>query len=250
MATDLTPSPRRTAASRAGELAAAVAGEVVGQVLGAVGALRRAKPLHPRGTVHAATLERAGLARDGAGSSRRGGVPLTDEAGRDEGHVRISRAMGLPEPLPDILGAAVRLPGRDGTVDLLFATTGVGILTRYVLLPRRDAHTPMTTLMPLRTPSGPLQLRLTPVPSPTPSATRAWEMSASSPGSRRWEPFARLVASTDPVGPDSDPPLRFDPVGNIPAGTSQYPWIARVRDPAYVLARRRAPLNGRARPGS
>src|SRR5690606_21910924 len=113
---------------------------------------------------------------------------------------------------------------------------------RYLLLLRRDAQASMTTLMPLRTPRGPLQLRLTPSPSPTPSSTREWEMSASTPGSRRWEPFARLVASTGPVGPDAAPPLRFDPVHHIPRGTSQYAWIARVRDPAYVHARRRVPL--------
>jgi hypothetical protein len=48
--------------------------------------------------------------------------------------VRQSRAVGLPSPAPDIFGLAVRVPtegGRHG--DLLFATTGLGRITRFTL---------------------------------------------------------------------------------------------------------------------
>lgn len=68
-------------------------------------------------------------------------------------------------------------------------------------------------------------------------------MSAASPRSRRWVPFGRLVTAPQPVVPDPDPPIRYDPVRNVPDGTGHYPWLARVRDPAYVLARRWSPAS-------
>lgn len=55
--------------------------------------------------------------------------------------VRLSRAVGLPEPSPDILGVAIKVldaggPGRD--LDLLLASTGSGAVGRRVLAPARD----------------------------------------------------------------------------------------------------------------
>ncbi len=216
--------------ARVADSAAAVAGQVFGQVLGAVAALRNAKPLHPRGVVHAGTLVRRGAAT---------GVPLLDDAGPRPCLVRTSRSIGLPAPLPDIHGVALRLEEDGRPVDLLFATTGSGTLTRYVLRPVRSPQAALTTMMPLRTPSGALQLRLTPAGQS--GTAQEWVLSVSTPARRTWEPIAHLVAGTGPARPDADPPLRFDPVRHVPAGASVDRWIRLVRDPSYVLARRRWP---------
>src|SRR5690606_39163975 len=122
--------------------------------------------------------------------------------------------------------------------DALPISTGVGPLTRFVLLPRLTERRPMTTLLPVRTPTGPLLLRLTPVASG--AAARTWLLAAAR-GSGPWEPVGRLVATTRPVRPDPDPPLRFDPVRHLPAGVSQYPWVRLARDPSYVRSRHWSP---------
>lgn len=153
--------------------------------------------------------------------------------------MRLSRAVGLPGPLPDIQGVAVRLETPGGPADLLFATTGSGRFSRYLLLLRRSPHVPMTTLLPVRTVRGPLQLRL--VPEVPAGGVRSWVLGAARPRDSRWAPIGRLVADAEPVGPDPDPPVRFEPVGNVPTGTAQYRWVRLLRGPAYVLARRWSP---------
>ncbi|PYF95628.1 hypothetical protein SAMN05216184_1276 [Georgenia satyanarayanai] len=232
------PVPRSVPVARA---AAAAGGQLIGVLLGGVGRLRRGKSLHPRGSVHEAVLTVWGTERPWE-------VPLLDRAGEHRCLVRVSRAAGLPSPLPDVHGLAVRLEETSGTVDLLLSTTGVGPLTRFVLLPGRTERRPMTTLLPVRTPTGPLQLRLTPAASGTDA--RTWLLSTAR-GRGPWEPVGRLVATAQPVGPDPDPPLRFDPVHHLPAGVSQYPWVRLVRDPAYVRSRQWSPRSRwRRRPGA
>lgn len=219
---------RSTLPAMAGRVVAAAGGWALGVAFGAAGRLRRGKPLHPRGVVHPATFV------GGAGARPRA-VPLLDERHETPCVVRVSRAAGLPAPLPDIHGLALRLDLPQGQVDLLFATTGTGRVTRYVLRSRRSARHPMTTLMPLRTPQGALQLGLAPV------RPGEWQVTAATPRDRRWMPVGRLVAGSGPVGPDPDPPIRFDPVRNVPPGTATYRWVRLVRDPAYVMARRWSP---------
>lgn len=219
---------RSTLPAMAGRVVAAAGGWALGVAFGAAGRLRRGKPLHPRGVVHPATFV------GGAGARPRA-VPLLDERHETPCVVRVSRAAGLPAPLPDIHGLALRLDLPQGQVDLLFATTGTGRVTRYVLRPRRSARHPMTTLMPLRTPQGALHLGLAPV------RPGEWQVTAATPRDRRWMPVGRLVAGSGPVGPDPDPPIRFDPVRNVPPGTATYRWVRLVRDPAYVMARRWSP---------
>ena len=218
----------------AGTAVPAALGKVMGIALGVAGRLRRGKPLHPRGELFRGRLTVAGTGRGW-------GVPLLDDPSESDVLVRVSRAMGLPGGLPDIHGVAVRLPQPDRKpVDLLFATTGTGPLTRYVLRLRRSDRKSMTTLLPVHTSTGALALRLTPVPQ---DGGRAWALSAARPGERLWQPVGTLVADAHPVAPDPDPPLRFDPVRNLPDGVEQYAWVRRLRDPAYVLARRWSPAS-------
>lgn len=181
-----------------------------------------AKPLHPHGDVVTGTLRRSGSRPDT-------GAPWLDERGSDEVLVRRSRAVGLPDGLPDIHGLAVRVPLEGGSHgDLLFATTGTGRLGRFVLTPGWTAYSrPLTTLLPYRTPTGPKLL-----------AACAWtehryELAYASPGGS-WHPFADLVLSAT-AGPD--PLVSFDPVRNTLPGLENYEWVRRLRAPAYGTAR-------------
>ena len=98
---------------------ARAAGRLVAVPLGAVARRRHGRPMHPRGAVFDAVLDRTG-------SLPPWGVPWLDEPAREDVVVRLSRGAGLPAPLPDLLGLAVRVPGDDDPVDLLLTSAGRG----------------------------------------------------------------------------------------------------------------------------
>lgn len=181
-----------------------------------------AKPLHPRGDVVTARLRRTG-ANPPTGSA------WLDGSGSHEVLVRRSRAVGLPDGLPDIHGLAVRVPLEGGGHgDLLLATTGTGRLTRFVLtVGRTPCSRPMTTLLPYRTPTGPRLLATV-----ARSETRL-VLAHASPGGV-WHPFADLVLS-GAAGPDAL--VSFDPVRNTLPGLGNYEWVRRLREPGYGTAR-------------
>jgi hypothetical protein len=215
-----------------------MAGDVVGVPLGALARWRRGKPMHPRGAVFDAVLERSG-------STPPWGVPWLDERSEDPAVVRLSRGMGLPEPLPDLLGLAVRVPGRDGPVDLLLSSTGLGVLTRFVPALRRDAAGGYTSIMGYRSDTGTVHLAAVPERSPAPSepGPQARDVAArplrftlvAAPGLRPWRPFARLTlaAPAEPLDPD----VHFDAVLHPPPGLVADGPLARLRAPAYAAAR-------------
>lgn len=201
------------------EKAASVAGQGLRGLFRGVGALReRSKALHPGGRVGTATLTiHAGAVPVG--------VPLLDEPGGHTCLVRLSRATGLPEPLPDVLGLALRVEsGPEAGCDLLFASTGTGTVGRHVLLPRR-AHTDsaLTTLLPMRAPTGPLLLALIPT---TPDS---FELRTAAPGAA-WVTRGELRLG-EPR--DDHPDLRFHPVDRTPSGLTQYDVVRRLRAPSY-----------------
>jgi hypothetical protein len=215
----------------------AVAGLGLGAVSGAVAALRHGRPLHPQGV----TL-RVTLLAEGAGHT---GVPLLDDAGVSDGTVRVSRAMGLPPWLPDIYGVALRLPratGQDAPADLLFASTGDSRLGRFTLLLHSDlSDGPLTTLLPVRSPAGPLLLRLEPVPGSVvrevgPSLRVPDRLSLSyAVGAGPWVTVAEVAVGARVEGQDD--PRRHDPVVHQLPGTEQYPVVRFLREPAYAAAR-------------
>lgn len=210
--------------SRAAGAASAAGGQLLRAVIGVVDAVRpAAKPLHPVGAVTSGVLERFG---GGAES----GVPWLDGTGEDDVVVRWSRAVGLPAPAPDVFGLAVRVElegGRHG--DLLFSTTGTGPLTRFALAPAFTTQHAMTTLLPYRTPSGPVLLRA------VPRGGRVVEL-AWARGTREWQPFGTLHLDDAPeLAADAD--VSFDPVLNPIPGLPPYGWVTRLREPAYRSAR-------------
>ena len=215
---------------------ARTAGGVVAAPLGALARLRRGKPMHPRGAVLDAVLERRG-------SRPEWGVPWLDELGSEPVIVRFSRGAGLPSAVPDLLGLAVRLP--EGPIDLLLSTTGRGPLLRWVPLPRRDAAAVYTSIMGYRSDAGTLRFAALPEDDALPSdpedvAAAVRERSrlftlAAARGPGRWRPFGRLVL-TRPREP-LDPDVRFDAVQHPPPGLAADGPMARFRAPAYARAR-------------
>src|SRR4051794_32260300 len=210
------------------------AGRAVAVPVAGLARLRGTKPMHPRGVAFGARLHRQGL---GAGG------PWLEETGDDEVLVRISRGAGLPPGWPDLLGSALRVPGRP-PVDLLLSSSGRGRWTRGVPVLRRDAATTYGSIMGYRSPSGPVWLAAVPRGAGLPSDRAG--LAAAGPGRvvtlsaavgrGPWQPFAAVTlgAPTEPV----DPAVHFDAVLNTPPGLDADGPLARFRRPAYAAAPR------------
>jgi hypothetical protein len=226
-----------------GSSTTALTATAVGAVVGLAAAVRRRKPLHPRGIVFSATLRRFG-------SPRAWGVSWLDEPGEESGVVRMSRSAGLPSPLPDVLGLAIRSRGPDGAlVDLLLSTSGVSRLGRRVLIPSRHAVGPAYgSLLAYKSPRGPVLLAAFPepgrrVPATGPALEDAlhsrpahFTLAAAGPAGP-WSPFADLVVGRRAVTDDRDPDISFDPVLHPVPGLLMYSWAAAVRGAGYSGAR-------------
>lgn len=214
------------------------AGTGLGVLFAAAARVRRSKPLHPVGA-----MARAVLTVAPAGT--RSGSTLLDEPGSYDCLVRASYAVGVGPQHPDIEGFALRvLPGSStpAMTDVLFASTGVGPLGRHVLTLRPPGvHAAQTTLLPVRAGGRPLHLRLDPRDARTQPWPARYLLSwAHERGA--WNPFATLAVEW---GEPLDAAERFDPVAHPLPGTSQYAAVARVREPAYRMARLAWPAAGR-----
>jgi hypothetical protein len=214
-----------TRVQQLGHGVAALSGKALEGVFAATARIRPTrKPLHPRGELHSATIECSGL-REGVG------VPWIDEPGTTIGLVRVSRAIGIPNALPDIYGLSLRLPLFGGShADILFATTGLGRLTRFVLFPaQHPGQRAYSTLLPYRTTSGPVVLAAVPVGTDGLS----FDLACASAGGP-WQSFARMILTEA----SSDDSPSFDPVLNQLPGLDYYEWAAALREGAYRAARR------------
>jgi len=115
--------------------AAAAAGPVVAAGFYALAALRRKRSLHPTGIGY------QGWLRVPKESPPRSGVPLFQAGATHQAILRFSRGAGLPEPLPDALGVAIKLPNahRPGVdQDLLLTSSTDRPLLRRLLFPARS----------------------------------------------------------------------------------------------------------------
>jgi len=195
------------------EAASDLGGGLLALAFGGVALLRGERPLHPDGVTYTASVTSRGTGRSG--------VPWLDEPGTTQVTLRVSRAMGLPARWADIYGIAVRipLPRRDPPsppwADLLFATTGDTAYGRYVLRLRRGAaRGPLTTLLPVRPPAGPILLRLMPsldAPVPGDDLSLPSELTLSyAVESGLWTDVADLVVG--PTGPGRPDVERHDPI--------------------------------------
>lgn len=147
--------------------------------------------------------------------------------------MRFSRSVGLPAPLPDVLGLAVRVPvEEDGHGDVLLATTGTGRWGRFLLRPTRHRAGFYSSLIPYQTPTGPLLVATS---------------STDADGCHFELVCARLQGPWSSFGQLSVPPAMerghdtstaFDPVLNVVPGLTSDPWVAQLRQYAYAASRR------------
>lgn len=197
----------------------------IGVPFRAAGALRRAKAFHPTGRTVAGTLDATAPAFDAV-------TPGPDVS------VRLSKGVGLPGGVPDVLGVAIRLSVDGGSPwDLLLASS-TRLSARLPLpVPARSwAETEFSSLTPFdrdgvlwwirarsvttsRTadvPDGPVRIEL-----------------AQARGMSSFRPFATVT-----TGPRVLDDVDFDPVRNLPSTVSMAPhWLARVRGVAYDNSR-------------
>lgn len=174
---------------------------------------------------------------EGGTSPTKCGSPLVDEPGEHDCLVRASYAVGRGPKRADIEGFALRMfpaGARRRVTDILFASTGVGPVGRYLLAVRRPGeHGPQTTLLPVRAAGRPLQLRLEPVDPRSQPWPTLYQLSWAY-GRGRWHPFGALTVAW---GGPGDAAERFDPVAHPLPETTQYPAVAWLREPSYQLAR-------------
>lgn len=181
--------------------------------LGLGTALRGARVFHPHGRTYACRVE-----VDGGGTW---GAALLDDAGSTQGLVRLSRGAGLPRPLPDVEGLALRLPGRGvggAPLDLLVNTAW-----RYVFVPRVVAPT-WSCVLPYRTGTGRVVLVGA---RPT---REGFDLLAAAPLGG-WERWGRLVLGAPLDGED----LAFAPTVGAP-DLQPVPLFRALRERAYDVS--------------
>jgi hypothetical protein len=104
----------------------------MGAAFEALTRVRGARIFHPEGVGYSGVLR---VERRQVGYT---GVPLLQRPGEHPVLFRFSRGAGLPEPLPDVLGLALRLPdvhGRGRHQDFLLVTSADAPVLHHLLLP-------------------------------------------------------------------------------------------------------------------
>src|SRR5688572_19888786 len=128
--------------------AAEAIGTTVGGVLAALAAARRGKAVHPHGVVYSGRLRITG---DPAAPR---GVALLTKPGEHEAIVRFSRSVGVPRPIPDLLGMSIRVPDVHGPgrhQDFLLVSSADLPLAHHVFLPATDVQQrPYSSSLPYR----------------------------------------------------------------------------------------------------
>lgn len=206
--------------------------------------LRPPRPIHSRGVVLSGTIawipdaESSGI----AWIDRSPGHPVPVVA-------RVSRSVGLPAPLPDVIGLALRTETDGRPVDLELASTGRGVPARFaLLLHRRAERATLGALFPYQGPRGPVLLAARtrhgrpPATDPReldPADDTSWTLTLAHATARGpWHPFARIELRLDLDQDDRG--LRFDAVRHALPGARAYAWVRAARQPSYVRVQPRA----------
>jgi hypothetical protein len=221
-----------------------VAGPLAAGVFGALSALRRRRVFHPYGRAFDATVDLVGLP-DLAPS-------VLASAGRHRAVVRLSRGAGVPEPLPDILGVAVRLldvgEERGQHQDLLLASSGTAPVLRHTLVPVTGfgrAH--YSSVLPQQAGGMTVVLGLRPVwsgePSPTArlddvaealtSARLTFDLAVAAPAGE-WRTAGRIEVGAARGEAESES-LRFNPF-NDAGGVEPIGALNGLRRRAYAAS--------------
>src|SRR5215213_4123491 len=236
----------REGLSRPAGLAVDLAGYGLGAMLAWVAGLRGGKAVHPAGVVH-----RARLVIDGEGAAPRGST-LLDEPAAWPVIVRFSRSVGLPRPLPDLLGMSLRVLdayGPDRHQDVLMVSSVDLPVLHHIFVPAGDVQQrPYSSSLPYRVGGGESVLLgvMPDARSPRPPGDDEFERldRAAATGRLRFgfgvAPIGgrfRRVATLEVAErlPDTLDALRFNPF-NCGGGLEPAGWLNRLRDYAYPLS--------------
>ena len=212
--------------------------------------LRRGRALHPVGVGYQACLGITPEARRWAGTQ------LLVPGARYDAVLRFSRGGGLPEPLPDALGVAVRLPDAYGpgrAQDFLVTSSADLPLARRLLFPGRSfLHRSFSSALPYLVGGRAVVTVLRPQPAHWPRTGRALaDLSAAAAtgelvyelrlaGSLGRSRTVGLVTVGDPLDPAATETLRFNPwttgEGIVPVGR-----LNRLRRPSYTSSQQGRP---------
>jgi hypothetical protein len=238
--------------------AAAAAAPAVAAAFSLLAGLRRRRPLHPTGAGY-----RGWLALDDDGPA----VPVLGSGQAQPALVRFSRAAGLPEPLPDALGVAVKLPDAHGPgsdQDLLLTSSIDRPLLRRLLFPATSfLRGAFSSALPYELGGQRVVLLLVPVlpdGGRTPhgvggrSGGALAELDAAVVAGLRFQlrtagslgpslPLATLTIA-GPLPAEQTRQLRFSPWTTGP-GIRPHGWLNLLRDTAYRASQRGRPDPGR-----
>jgi hypothetical protein len=222
-----------------------VAGASIGAVLAAIAGLRRGKAVHPDGVVYEGRLIVTGS------PDAPSGAQLLAEPAEHRAIVRFSRSVGVPRPLPDLLGMSIRVPDAYGDglhQDVLLVTSADYPVLHHIFLPASDTQQrPYTSSLPYR--AGPDRFLLGALPDPRsprpPGDTEFDRLDAAARTTRlvfqiavaavggRFRPVAELRIGRR-LPPELDA-LRFNPF-NCGGGMEPAGWLNGARDRAYKLS--------------
>jgi hypothetical protein len=247
--------------------AAAAAGPVVAAGFYALAALRRKRSLHPTGIGY------QGWLRVPKESPPRSGVPLFQAGATHQAILRFSRGAGLPEPLPDALGVAIKLPNahRPGVdQDLLLTSSTDRPLLRRLLFPARSfVRGEFSTALPYDLGSERVVLLLAPGRAGVrrsadeagyrPVGGALAELRAAAANGLEYElrtarsfgrsqPLATVTVGAS-LSADQTEALRFNPWTTGP-GIHPSGWLNLLRDAAYRASQRGRCMSNMPSPAS
>jgi hypothetical protein len=205
-------------------------------------AVRRRRVFHPIGVLANGSIER--LAPPGEG------LPVQSS---DDVVGRVSKGIGLPGALPDIIGLAIRMPPQPFAAtswDVLMASAGAGTLTRMVLRPVTSwTGATLSSLMPLRYEDRNWWVRARIVTQIDEPGLSLDSVSAQidgggiefaieqAPGMQDFQPLARLILNEVVRGGRSHD-VAFDPtVHSVPEVKLAPGWLTDLRRRAYWRSR-------------
>jgi hypothetical protein len=189
---------------------------------------------HPKGVGFAATLTPLPAGRVGAVALDTPSKPI----------VRLSRSLGLPEPLPDPCGLAFRIPdayGEGRHQDVLLVSSAQAPLARHMILPSRGfLDRPYSSLLPYRL-DGELVVLIAkgvgdgrgPLLADLRGRERGgleFELGLATLAGR-WRPVARLALG-ERLADEETERLALDPT-NTGGGLELVWWLNRLRGPSY-----------------
>ncbi len=234
--------------------AAAAAGPAFAAGFYALATLRRRRSLHPAGIGY------EGWLRVPDEPPARPAVPLFQAGTTHPALLRYSRGAGLPEPLPDALGVAIKLPDAHGAgadQDLLLTSSSDRPVLRRLLFPARSfLRGAFSTALPYELGSQRVVLLLVPMHGRGRRSTDGddhgprgsmGELRAAAAEGLRFElrtaavfgrsrPLATVTTGA-PLTAEQSQALRFNPWATGP-GVRPAGWLNLLRDAAYRASQR------------